>query len=447
MVNPLPVSLCHVNTRRIHGRDQHQHRGSAIDESAYPGPLRWHFQVKRADREVGRRGKRGRRGGRERTNPPEAQTGEPTQGDQTPTSHSEFPLDQRTRLTPSVKSSQRSRSPAKELQLQIRHLIDIRGPESGQASIPPVVRDLQRRLSKDFGARVIPRGLMESLHKKSPHAFENTPTYVFDDYACMTDEELRTLWGTVCAILKNAADCQENKRDENAWCMLVVQQALLSGITTAGDDLSIIHDEKTPVPVPGILELNSIQSQSIDPRFLPALPNSNKPPSKKADFALAFNKANAEVNRLYRSLSFSKPHLQLSQMTDTYTRHCAMFAGLEVKAPGWNGDEGVTQLAIRLAAGLNSIQELQKRASRTGTLLPMVGWVVTGHSWNLYIAHKCEGEGQTTTVLGPYDLLHGSTASYHSTFMLINLVKRLNSYVREVYWPWLAETILQPLCL
>jgi hypothetical protein len=65
-----------------------------------------------------------------------------------------------------------------------------------------------------------------------------------------------------------------------------------------------------------------------------------------------------------------------------------MFAGLEVKAPDGNEDVGVTQLAIWLAAGLNSIQELQNRAGMTGALLPMVGWVITGHSWKLYIAYK-----------------------------------------------------------
>jgi hypothetical protein len=73
----------------------------------------------------------------------------------------------------------------------------------------------------------------------------------------VTNEELITLWGTVCGVVKNAADCQENKRDENAWCMLVVQRVLFSGIATPGDNPSICDDE-SPVPEPGILELNSM---------------------------------------------------------------------------------------------------------------------------------------------------------------------------------------------
>jgi hypothetical protein len=84
---------------------------------------------------------------------------DPIYVDQTSTSRSELSLDQHVRLTPSVRSSQRSRSPTKELQLQIRDSINIRGPESGQTSIPPAVRDLQKRLSKEFGAKVIPGGL------------------------------------------------------------------------------------------------------------------------------------------------------------------------------------------------------------------------------------------------------------------------------------------------
>ena len=165
--------------------------------------------------------------------------------------------------------------------------------------------------------------------------------------------------GTQNGIHKNAVDFQENKGDENTWRMLVVQRALFSGITTPGDDPSI-RDNETPALELGILELKSMyglsqteylpsvstliiflhgQSQSIDPRVLPALPNLAKPLPKKADFALAFNKAHPEVNGFYCSLSFGGRHLQLSQMANTYTRRCAMFPGLEIKASDGSEDE------------------------------------------------------------------------------------------------------------
>lgn len=79
-------------------------------------------------------------------------------------------------------------------------------------------------------------------------------------------------------------DCYEYSQDENAWCMKVIRRVLSSGLSRSGVDF---------------VELDSIQSQSIDSSYLPA---SRTPGliNKKADYALVYSPRHPEIAEIYR---------------------------------------------------------------------------------------------------------------------------------------------------
>jgi hypothetical protein len=46
------------------------------------------------------------------------------------------------------------------------------------------------------------------------------------------------------------------------------------------------------------------------------------------------------------------------------------------------------------------------------------------------------------TVLGPWRILNAGTGSHAEILVLLALIRRVGKWVRDVYWPWLRENIL-----
>ena len=93
-------------------------------------------------------------------------------------------------------------------------------------------------------------------------------------------------------------------------------------------------------------------------------------------------------------------------MNDTYTRMLAMFAAAKVKAEGGNEMEAKTQLVLWMAAGLRHRQELlQEVAVEDVTAVdevPMFGWIVVGHRWDLYIGFVEDRKSGAVVSFSPY---------------------------------------------
>lgn len=47
--------------------------------------------------------------------------------------------------------------------------------------------------------------------------------------------------------------------------------------------------------------------------------------------------------------------------------------------------------------------------------------------------------------MGPWSSMKAGTASYVELFTLLDLVKRVGAWLREVYWLWLREEMLRPI--
>jgi hypothetical protein len=134
-------------------------------------------------------------------------------------------------------------------------------------------------------------------------------------------------------------------------------------------------------------------------------------------------------------------------MTDAYTNTVPLVCGVEVKESGGDYNEAVMQLGIWSAAGLEKVlalsggvgeTEVESGAGAGGE--PFLGWTVVGHEWRLHIAWK--ELGGRVVVMGPWAAMRAGTASYVEVFVLLQLVGRVEAWLRDVYWPWWRRAVL-----
>ncbi|KFY66354.1 hypothetical protein V496_02105, partial [Pseudogymnoascus sp. VKM F-4515 (FW-2607)] len=196
---------------------------------------------------------------------------------------------------------------------------------------------------------------------------------MFHDNHGLATKELDSLWGDIQEVYYEANACSNLFKDENAWVEVVRSVLRLAGMRTLSKDL----------------ELNSVQSQSIEPQYLPTLPSSPTSLSKKADLALVISlprHCDSTINQ-WRKLN---PGVGLSHMSDAYTRETLLTCPLEVKRQGGDYNEAVCQLAVWSAAALEKLRILATMGRDTETLegFPYPGWTVVGHEWQLHISWK-----------------------------------------------------------
>jgi len=85
-------------------------------------------------------------------------------------------------------------------------------------------------------------------------------------------------------------------------------------------------------------------------------------------------------------------------MNDTYTRMLAMPVGIEVKPATGDEKEAQVQLALWMSAGLMSRRALALAATGDAMSLhhlPMLGWTVIGHRWELFIGYVADNLAET----------------------------------------------------
>lgn len=118
------------------------------------------------------------------------------------------------------------------------------------------------------------------------------------------------------------------------------------------------------------------------------------PVSKKADFILAFNKDDDEdVRDAYTKFKSNNPGEPISPMIDAYTSGIALACVLELKDATGKIAEAELQLAVYHAAMLWKLRHLmimkwnsQLTDADIERMPSIVGWVVIGHTWFLYIS-------------------------------------------------------------
>ncbi len=169
-------------------------------------------------------------------------------------------------------------------------------------------------------------------------------------------------------------------------------------------------------------------------------------PSKKADFAIAFSPSHPDVQKEYDALySEGGVRPSLSQMNDVYTTTLALYLGAEVKKFGGDEVEARGQCFQWLGAGVKKLRDL---IDSTEVTLPLLGWVIVGHRWELFMAiGKGNDPNDEVTVFGPIRGCTIETWSYFGAFKLLRLMERIKHWARKTYWPWYYKAVIEPLKL
>ncbi|KAH9204357.1 hypothetical protein DL95DRAFT_398581 [Leptodontidium sp. 2 PMI_412] len=330
---------------------------------------------------------------------------------------------------PSLKRT-RSASPTRKLMTQLgqaRPPVLFYQP-GREVSEPQLVGRLRSDFSKGLRKGIIPSGLTDRIRLASPNEWSDLPEDIFGSDDGIPD--LDRYWGDVDRIYVEAERCQNRHKDENAWVTVV--RAVLDMM----EEYS--HDK--------MLEVNSVQTQQIDPSFLPILPNTTTI-VKKADIAIGFSPYNAVTGRRIQSYLGLNQESCLSHMSDAYTSTIPLVCGIEVKESGGDYNEAVTQLGIWSAACLEKLKQLHRGSGGATdslgsgeSLLPIVGWTVVGHEWKLHICWK--SMDGAVTVLGPISNLKAGTGSYEELFTLLALVRRVRIWLCSEFWKC-VESILK----
>lgn len=102
------------------------------------------------------------------------------------------------------------------------------------------------------------------------------------------------------------------------------------------------------------LELNSIQTQNIEPRYLAPIGSNT---GKKADFVFVFTDQDSNVKAAYRIFTAQYGHKSLSPITDAYTSKLAFACAFKLKEPNRGYLEAETQLTTLHTAILLKLED------------------------------------------------------------------------------------------
>jgi hypothetical protein len=210
--------------------------------------------------------------------------------------------------------------------------------------------------------------LKTRLRNTDPDLFEELSTLFQTTITTYLTLYLDNLWKITDKIYNKARRCYDNHLDESAWIKVV------NNVLEATD-----LDQDS-----AMLRVHSIQTQSIEPTFLPK--HTSQSFAKKADLALTFSSDHPIVAAALEPVHKANPDLALSQMTDAYTSTVPLVCCLEVKERGGDYNEAIIQLGIWCTAGLERLRGLWVRAEDDGDnyskmeeLPPFLGWTVVGH--------------------------------------------------------------------
>ena len=123
--------------------------------------------------------------------------------------------------------------------------------------------------------------------------------------------------------------------------------------------------------------------------------------------------------------------------------HSALYLGAEVKKFGGNEEETLGQCFQWLGAGVKMLRNVMPS---TSIAPPLLGWVVVGPRWDLYMAAG-GGNGPKDEILifGPIGNCSVLIDDCFTAFKLLRLVERVKCWARNKYWQWNCKNIMEPL--
>ncbi|KAF1808816.1 hypothetical protein P152DRAFT_210105 [Eremomyces bilateralis CBS 781.70] len=358
-------------------------------------------------------------------------------------------LDSRTVLSAtslgSGSSPKRNNSPTRDHAIELRTSVpSIQTDSLIRADIPKQVRGLRKLLITNFGRSFLPAGLKEVI-SSDPDLVDEIDDDAYDETDQRAPKDILSLLDNIQRIVANARDCEQNHRDENAWCMDVIQPLL---------ELAL----KESVSNEWLLQ--SVQSQRVQTNFL-SRTASNALIERKTDYVLSYSHKDPATSELYEKLARNGMRDRLGHTRDSFTKRTALFSGIEVKPSDGGHAQAELQLSVWLAASLRNKARLVETAQRfasTGAkegtasetqdcvkVFPEPGATIVGHDHQIYYAWIDSDEN--TTNVGPDDRLSASTRSVRGAFLLLDLYKRILQYgsAGSQYKNWFFGDVLQQL--
>ncbi|KAI0571336.1 hypothetical protein A1F96_08973 [Pyrenophora tritici-repentis] len=286
-----------------------------------------------------------------------------------------------------VSSSQkRSSSPTRETPIILRSAYPPVLVESlnGLKEAPPEhIERLGNRLAEGIDFGFIPQGLLHVIKTDSEVGHQTTKPADFDRSDSRSAEELSTIWKEAKKIFLNARDCKDGGRDENAWCDDVVRPLVHLAMELDGSDRWWFQ---------------SVQTQSINPRYLPTLPayslvdsGRRKHMDRKTDYVLSYSHRHPDISALYKRLD-AVNNREIGHTLDAFTKRTALFSGFEVKPASGDHTEAELQMSIWIAASLRKKQELAQITQTPFEPMKMVepALTIVGHEHSIYYAYPRE---------------------------------------------------------
>lgn len=138
-------------------------------------------------------------------------------------------------------------------------------------------------------------------------------------------------------------------------------------------------------------------------------------------------------------------------MSDLCTRELGLSSGVEVKKAGERENVAQGQLYTWLGSGIIKARRLRAAATAKGIpaqpgIMPLLGWIVVGYEWKLYVACGVgDDPGDTIRIFGPVRNIPNKTESLIDVFEMLQLMERIKQWVREEYWPWFRDHVMQAL--
>ncbi|MCJ1403768.1 hypothetical protein MMC11_006991 [Xylographa trunciseda] len=302
--------------------------------------------------------------------------------------------------------------------------------------VPEAITNLRTGVFKDACIGYIPESCKIHLEKIDPVGYLDIMPSSY-----RTDQpEDSGLWDFVKTFRKIARDTGAEVSDEANWSLKVFSPML---------EYCAVSRSK----------LVDVTTQNIDSEFAPKVDTGKI--EKRIDYIMCLSINDPQEERLYTKVR--KAQLALGPMSQPPTRDQVAYLGIEVKpAVSMKLVDPLLQLmtwtsALHAANHVlieralfnrtrNRISELQIKI----TAMPTIGCTVVGHDWSFYSALRTPAErilgytGDEIRVInvGPLPALECSTTSYDGVFKLIHILKKINDWGVNTYWPWLRDEVL-----
>lgn len=241
--------------------------------------------------------------------------------------------------------------------------------------VPEFISSLIRDFSESSVTPGCIPGELEPTIQKYSHGTEYIPKEAFG--ARPYKVEPKPLFCAVRSILATAHRIYKSRKDEKAWHPLV--RSVLSGP----------FESARAAP---FLEIDESQTKHICRELLP-LSGNLAIPSVKTDQLLQFNRDNKHVAAVLNPLFVREPDLSLSAFDDPVSAKTFTGALVEVTAPSGDFEGCVYRFTLASAAIIARLRLLMKQtgnppAPDSSPLMPVLGWVVHGHSWHLHLSYQ-----------------------------------------------------------